>query len=909
MNTLQKVIFISCVSNEFAQHRLRLANQLGTLIGEPFTIVVQEDFQQGDTSLLERLDNGVRNSDIVIHLVGTSAGAGPSTQHVERLYSNWQEPLPSPLPTRSYTQWEYWLARRYSKSIFVYFQVLPSTQSIEQELEKSQDYISQQEHRTAIRENGEHRKNFINTFQLVKEVFYDLGLGPSAKINNLPYGSLGNLFKGRDSFLQEINKTFGGITFQGHQRIAAITTQAKTATMHGLGGIGKTRAAIEYAHMFENEYTAILFVVADSVATLFANIAALCNTLKLQEQTENDQEVRLRAVLQWLQQHPGWLLILDNVDTDETALAVEKMLGQIHSAGQVLITSRLRNWSGAIVPLEMNVLDVSDATDFLLERTDIHRRKSADDQICAEAIACDLGQLALALEQAGAYIATNRLTLKRYREKWLANHESVITWYDERLMQYPRSIATTWLTSFNLLSESARILLNRLAWLAPEPVPETLLELSVPEIRSIDALEALTDLDRYSLVTRLKDTPSFSIHRLVQDVTRCQLNHEHSLVVLSESLKWIKEGFVKDPQDVRNWPILEPLAPHLSILAQQADNTGLVEHASELYNTLGNYLLEKVQFTEAKRVLLRALTLSEERLGHHHSDLTAILNNLARASEELGELDEAESILYRAISIIDDHPNERDESIYVHNLSRVIFDINHSRAEEAEALSRRSLAIRERIDGENASTVATCLSQLATILRGSDRLLQAISIMLRALNIDRENFGKCHPRVALRLNSLAYASKDTGHWRRAELFMRRAFAINEDHYGPDDPRVALSLSNLVHMLPLAKLSTEGEMLASRAITIFEQVYGPNHPKVSLALDVLGYVFRRTNHFDKAEPLVHRALAILIDYQKQTGYEHPNYLGEYRTYRGILKKLGKNEAEIEEIIQKMTGGLS
>ena len=69
------------------------------------------------------------------------------------------------------------------------------------------------------------------------------------------------------------------------------------------------------------------------------------------------------------------------------------------------------------------------------------------------------------------------------------------------------------------LTEPARHLLERLAWLASEPVPEFLFDIPVPETESGDLREALADLAAYSLATREPNEPQFSVHRLVQDVT------------------------------------------------------------------------------------------------------------------------------------------------------------------------------------------------------------------------------------------------------------------------------------------------------------------------------------------------------------------------------------------------------
>ena len=84
----------------------------------------------------------------------------------------------------------------------------------------------------------------------------------------------------------------------------------------------------------------------------------------------------------------------------------------------------------------------------------------------------------------------------------------------------------------------------------------------MPEIEPQDWGEALADLAEYSLVTR-EDAPArFTLHRIVQDVTRRSLDAEHRLRALSEALGWVNAAFTGDPEDVRTWPKLEPLAPH-----------------------------------------------------------------------------------------------------------------------------------------------------------------------------------------------------------------------------------------------------------------------------------------------------------------------------------------------------------
>lgn len=158
---------------------------------------------------------------------------------------------------------------------------------------------------------------------------------------------------------------------------------------------------------------------------------------------------------EWLQRHPSWLLILDNVDTEEAAKAVQGMLARLSRAGKVVITSRLSNWEGGVEKLALAVLSVDAAADYLQEQTEGGsnkqggRRKQADDAAQAQVLAVELGQLALALEQAGAYIVSYQSTFAGYLEERRQRHDRVLEWFDEWIMMYPRRVAITWQTLFD----------------------------------------------------------------------------------------------------------------------------------------------------------------------------------------------------------------------------------------------------------------------------------------------------------------------------------------------------------------------------------------------------------------------------------------------------------------------------
>ena len=472
------------------------------------------------------------------------------------------------------------------------------------------------------------------------------------------------------------------------------------------------------------------------------------------------------------------------------------------------------------------------AVDFLLARTEAKRRKQADDPAAARTLAEELGRLALALEQAGAYIAQERLSFAHYLARWQGQRDKVLAWFDPRLMQYPKSVAITWQTSFDQLGEPARRLLQRLAWLAPEPIPESLLDVPVPELDAAEAdpFGALAELESYSLVTRAADTPSFSVHRLVQEVTRRSQRDDPAHAALTEALQWIDAAFVGDPQDVRNWPVLDPLVPHARAVAAHADAAGITEPTAWLMNQAGVLLFSKALYAEAEPLYERALAIREKALGPEHPDVAMSLNNLAA--------------LYR----------------------------NQGAYAKAEPLYERALAIREKALGPEHPDVATSLNNLAVLYRNQGAYAKAEPLYERALAIREKALGPEHPDVAMSLNNLALLYDNQGAYAKAEPLYERALAIREKALGPEHPDVATSLNNLAELYRDQGAYAKAEPLYERALAIWEKALGPEHPDVATSLNNLAVLYDNQGAYAKAEPLYERALAIR---EKALGPEHPD----------------------------------
>jgi tetratricopeptide (TPR) repeat protein len=625
------------------------------------------------------------------------------------------------------------------------------------------------------------------------------GFGP--RLHNLPFSPLGDLLKGRDEDLRSL---------EAGQ--ATAITQAQT--IHGLGGIGKTRLAVEHAWRSGDRYGTALFVVADSPEALRSGLASLArpDLLNLPESKAGAEDETLAAVLRWLRGQDRWLLILDNVDTKEAEKAVLEVLPSL-SQGRILITSRIRDWPPTVRRQPLETLSLDEAEQFLLERTAEDRAKSEDDPEQARRLAEELGGLPLALEQAAAYIVHYQMSISAYLEDWQRQREEVLNWYDGSVMQYPAPVAVTWQKTFQQLSPTAATILRLTSYLAPDPIPSEMFEEGASIMEEAVGMlceetgmppgdssikNAIAELASFSMATR--DGESFTVHRMVQDALRSRIPEERRRDWIGLSLRAVNSFAPFDADDVRTWPVWDRLRPHAALVVKYADDANIARPTTCLMSQLALLLKTKALYAEAEPLMRRALKISEDSCGPQHTEVAIRLNNLAQLLKATNRLADAEPLMRRVLQI-DEHsfgPDHPDIAIDLNNLAVLLRDTN--RLVDSEPLMRRALQIDEDSFGPQHPSVARDLNNLAQLFQDTDRLADAEPLIRRALQIDEDSFGPGHPTVAIRLNNLALLLRDTNRLEDAEPLMRRAAEISERSLGPDHPDTKFFRKNLTFLL-------------------------------------------------------------------------------------------------------------
>ena len=699
---------------------------------------------------------------------------------------------------------------------------------------------------------------------------------------NVPY-ERNPFFTGREKLLQNLYQ-------QLNQNYAAALSQIQAIS--GLGGIGKTQTAVEYAYRYREEYDAVFWVRADTTLELNSGFVAIAQLLNLPQKDAADQDEVLQAVKLWLRRNTNWLLIFDNADRPEL---VQSFQPKDTQGGHVLLTSRAQDFQdfGITHPIEIETLEPKESLSFLLRRAGretLISQSSPNENPevqAASQLAIDLGHLPLALEQAAAYILTKKARFQDYLASYQKNRLRRLETTKPRLGNYPDSVATAWTLNFQQVEQTAPAsadLLRLSALLHPDAIPFELLTRGGKQLGDslaetlIDAEEdplvvneLLEPLYAYSLIQIDEIEQTYSIHRLVQEVVRAEIetgNTYHlwlsrTVSAINQLLPDSKKNRIEYQDNYKNWPILERLANHGQALFQICQSSAHQSlEAAQLFDYIGTYLRDKSQYSSAEILLQEALAIRTQLLGAKHLDVAKSLNNMAGLYRLQGCDDEAEKLTQQALEIRkqllgEEHPDVATSLNDLADLYRAQF--RHS---EAEPLLKKALAMRKRLLGDRHPDVAESLNCLAVLYRNQGRYSEAEPLYQEALKLRKQRLGNEHPDVAASLHHLAALYRIQGRYSEAEPFLKESLAVRKRLLGDSHYRVASSSHKLARLHYEQGRYREAESLYLQAIDIVKYNFGDTHPALASSLTFLAVLYNTEGRYEEAESLLQDALEML-----------------------------------------------
>ncbi|GAB3902117.1 tetratricopeptide repeat protein [Kibdelosporangium lantanae] len=629
------------------------------------------------------------------------------------------------------------------------------------------------------------------------------------------------VFVGRGEELRRLDAALSG------------SSRVVMAAVHGLGGVGKTALAAHYTRTRADRYTLVWWITADTSASIDAGLADLATALGLVI-TDAAQDTRTRTAITWLTTQGGWLLVLDNLTSPANAHPLLSRLNQHSSSapdrGTVLVTTRRSTGWRGFTTLPIDVLPPRDAED-LLTRTIYTDWPDADltgtTELCAA-----LGELPLAIEQAGAYIAQTRLTPAAYLDRLTHQPAHTLTAHGEDHPTH-RTIGQVWRLTLDHLATTPHTgrLLRQLAWYAPDDIPRWLLN-DTPDHPEV--ADALGRLAAYSMITLT--TATVSVHRLVQTVARTPdpddpHRRPHDITTALHTATTALSGSLSglDASFPSSWPRYRAVLPHTQALVDHSSPDTDTDTTCQLLNDVGCFLRDQGTLAAATMLLARALDSTQRLHSPDHPDTLASRNNLAGAYQLAGDL-------HRAIPLYETTLDDRtrvlgpdDPHILVsrNNLAYAYWSAGD--LDRAIPLYETTLTDNERVFGTDHFMTLTSRNNLAIAYQSAGDLDRAIPLYETTLDDRMRVLGSDHPMTFASRNNLAGAYQLAGDVDRAISLYQAIFADSQRVLGTDHPMTFTSRNNLASAYQSAGDRDRAIPLYEATLTHSERVLGPEHP--------------------------------------------------------------------------------
>lgn len=721
-------------------------------------------------------------------------------------------------------------------------------------------------------------------------------------------------FTGRTELLRQLREML-----LNPSRSAVLVPRA----LYGLGGVGKSQLAIEYAYRYSYDYDLIWWIPAEEPTDVRRSLVQLATELKLPENADATQTVQ--AVLKALETGKSglsqrWLLIFDNADEPERLdRFIPRPSTEVH--GHVLITSRNQAWAKQGQALEVDVFTRSESTSLLRRRG---KNISVQD---ADRLADLLGDLPLAVEQAAAWHVETGRSVADYL---LLYEDKLRKLADERLpSQYSRPVAAALGVTIDLLAEQSPAgaqLLELCAHFGAEPITVKMLwhgryASGIPDplnrtMRDQRPLRRLlTQMDRHEVVKFDTVRDRFQLHRMVQAMVRASLSATQSASTSQCAQRLLTIANPGNPDEIierselmRHIELSPHIVPSGLVFSEDEEARRVVLDQIRARYVLGDYegsrdlaqqvvevwekrwgaadeltLLARRHWANTLRALgfpAEALVMDEEILaefvrafGEDHDHTLATANSLAADLRAVGQFKRAEQLdrenleRHNASLGPDDPATLRTANNYAVDLRLLgYFDA-------ARALDEDTTALRRSLYGDEHQSTLFAISNVVRDMYGQGEYASALQLQESVLPLHEAIRGSGHPDVMLAKRSVAILYRKLGRSAEAREKAETNFLAYTTRFGPNHEHTLaamMSLSNALRQDGERADLDSARQYGVDALTLYRQHFA-RHPFVHVCAANVAIVLRQLGEVDAAREMNESTLDGLTE---ALGESHP-----------------------------------
>ncbi len=661
----------------------------------------------------------------------------------------------------------------------------------------------------------------------------------------------------------------------------AMTT--KVMVLLGMGGCGKTQLALEYCAQSQHDgrFCAIFWVDASLPATVAQSFTFIAETLPEVKADLANTDANIRTVLDFFNNWTmPWLLVFDNHDDPEAfnPKPIKEYFPQ-STKGFILVTSRHAESERLGETVRIDEMSEDEALELLFHRSkaDRHETNTAE----GHKIIKRLGYLALAIDQAGAYVSKRHLDLHQFMEHFKNRQEQVLT-ETPKIWEYRKKInkteaeqslnvCTTWELSFEQIEGDLETQKYKWYFLTlaaffnniniSEALFRTYQESETQPWMTPFLSDGVWDNYKYSdIIAELQDLSliqkvdtggpitSISLHPLVQDWTKIRLSAEDRpkyatevMLILSSCLTTAPDFNIMALQD------RQTILSHLDTALEKGSDPPSLER--QLFKPslivalirFGEFFHFQGRWGKAERMFEQARIAQEEHLGPDHLDTLSTVSKLAIVFRFQGKHRKAKIMSQRAVTGLEKQlgPEHPLTLRAVHGLVTVCY--SQKQYSEAKALFQRALTGWEEQLGPEHSQTLQAVHGLATVYYKQKQYNETKALFQRALTGWEKQLGPEHCDTLRAVHGLATVCYDQKQYSDAKVLFQRALIGWEKQLGPEHPHTLYTVHGLANVCYGQKQYSEAQTLYQQALTGWEKQLGPENAHTLVAARNLAHV--------------------------------------------------------------------